>query len=171
MQAPMQSSAPTVVPASSAEPQSSLQSPANARYTPQAYGQQRPAMPPASASQRAAEMQRAESQRMESSTPPASAPHAPFDMRVTQLTTPAQQAAADTRRTRRSESLFTRITGFGLVRPSAQQEDPLADHGLDEQAAAQPSLNVNPSDRPHLSSEQPEDMLDIPAFLRRQTNH
>lgn len=100
--------------------------------------------------------------------------HAPFDMRVTQLTTPAQQAAADQRRNRRSESLFTRITGFGLVRPSAQQEDemsveaPMAEEGL---PAAQPQLGINPSDRPALSSDQSTDLLDIPAFLRRQTNH
>lgn len=108
-------------------------------------------------------------------TPPASQPtgHGPFDMRVTQLTTPAQQAVADQRRQRRSESLFTRITGFGLVRPSAQrQEEEIHETALrDETPPSQPTLGIDPSDRPSLSSEQPTDLLDIPAFLRRQTNH
>ncbi|MGB9153461.1 MAG: cell division protein FtsZ, partial [Alphaproteobacteria bacterium] len=46
-------------------------------------------------------------------------PMAPHDMRTTQLTPQqAQPSEADQRRQRRSESLFTRITGFGLVRPS-----------------------------------------------------
>jgi hypothetical protein len=66
-------------------------------------------------------------------TPPAgTGGHAPFDMRVTQLTTPAQQASADQRRMRRSESLFTRITGFGLVRPSTQQDDLVEEAALRE---------------------------------------
>ncbi len=93
-------------------------------------------------------------------------------MRVTQLTTPAQQAAADQRRTRRSESLFTRITGFGMVRPSEQQEiiaDPEAPEEMP--VAAQARLGVDPAYRPALSSSEPGDLLDIPAFLRRQTNH
>ena len=100
--------------------------------------------------------------------------HAPFDMRVTQLTTPAQQAAADQRRMRRTESLFTRITGFGLVRPSSQREDEDQHEAAlpDELLGSSPSLGVNPADRPELSSsEEPTDLLDIPAFLRRQTNH
>jgi cell division protein FtsZ len=97
------------------------------------------------------------------------APH-PFDMRVTQLTTPAQRSAADQRRKNRSESLFTRITGFGMVRPSEQQD--LADAEMAAEASGQPPrLGVDPSDRPALSSEQSSDLLDIPAFLRRQTNH
>ncbi len=103
---------------------------------------------------------------------PANPGNAPFDMRVTQLTTPAQQAAADQRRMRRSESLFTRITGFGLVRPSAQQEEELAEAApTEENAAAQPRLGIDPSDRPALSADSADDLLDIPAFLRRQTNH
>lgn len=108
------------------------------------------------------------------SEPPAAAPtHAPFDMRVTQLATPSQQAAADQRRARRSESLFTRITGFGVVRPSAQKEvEPVV--ASPEQVATealQSSFGIDRADRPELSSDQPEDLLDIPAFLRRQTNH
>jgi cell division protein FtsZ len=111
--------------------------------------------------------------------PPASANpnagHAPFDARVTQLTTPAQQGAAEQRRQRRTESLFTRITGFGLVRPSQHREDEEQHHEAEashERSTGQPShLGVDPSDRPTLSSEQPADLLDIPAFLRRQTNH
>jgi cell division protein FtsZ len=99
--------------------------------------------------------------------------HAPFDVRVTQLTTPAQQSAADQRRQRRTESLFTRITGFGLVRPSQhrEDEDQMEPGQNPEMQTAAPHLGVNPEDRPALSSEQPTDLLDIPAFLRRQTNH
>jgi cell division protein FtsZ len=87
-------------------------------------------------------------------------------MRITQLTTPPQQAS-EQRRSRRSESLFTRITGFGMVRPSEQQEGPAEQP---EARAQAPKLGVDPADRPALSSE-PNDLLDIPAFLRRQTNH
>jgi hypothetical protein len=92
-------------------------------------------------------------------------------MRITQLTTPAQQQASEQRRSRRSESLFTRITGFGMVRPSEQREDgQSANPEDDELPGLQPRLGIDPSDRPALSSE-PNDLLDIPAFLRRQTNH
>ena len=110
----------------------------------------------------------------------AAAPSAPpaYDMRITQLSTPAQQTASDQRRMRRSESLFTRITGFGLVRPSAQNEQEetesvrLPDEVLSSQGhSVEPHLGISPADRPELSSEQPSDLLDIPAFLRRQTNH
>jgi cell division protein FtsZ len=96
--------------------------------------------------------------------------HAPFDMRVTQLT-PAVQQASDQRRMRRSESLFTRITGFGLVRPS--QEDVVEEMQLPDESmhAAAPTLGINPDDRPALSSDSGNDRLEIPAFLRRQTNH
>jgi hypothetical protein len=89
----------------------------------------------------------------------------PFDMRVTQLTTPAQQTASEQRRKSRSESLFTRITGFGMVRPSEQEEPEAA------AASGQPKLGIDPADRPALSSSEPNDLLDIPAFLRRPTNH
>ena len=90
-------------------------------------------------------------------------------MRITQLTTPVQQAASEQRRSRRSESLFTRITGFGMVRPSEQERG--EEGPVSEAAASQaPKLGIDPADRPTLSSE-PNDLLDIPAFLRRQTNH
>lgn len=106
-------------------------------------------------------------------TSPVSEPsHAPFDMRVTQLTTPTTAtSASDQRRIRRSESLFTRITGFGLVRPSIQQEEIEEAQLPDETLSSQTPLDINPSDRPALSSESSSDRLEIPAFLRRQTNH
>ena len=103
-----------------------------------------------------------------------SSPMAPHDMRTTQLTAQTeQQASADQRRQRRSESLFTRITGFGLVRPSTSlhEEEPQEQQLPDESMSAQQHLGINPSDRPSLSSDQPEDLLEIPAFLRRQNNH
>ncbi len=112
-----------------------------------------------------------------SSLPPhAPATPSPMDMRVAQLATPQQQAAAEQRRLRRTESLFTRITGFGLVRPSAQKEADEHEAALPDEimgsGESQPRLGVRPEDRPSLSSEQSgTDVLDIPAFLRRQTNH
>ena len=94
----------------------------------------------------------------------------PSDIRVTQITTPASNSALSAQGAQRSQSLFQRITGFGLVRPSstAHEED---DIGLDQDdAAAQPRLGIDPTDRPVLSTE-PADLLEIPTFLRRQTNH
>ncbi len=105
------------------------------------------------------------------------APASPIDMRMTQLSaqasaSPQQPAPAEQRRQRRSESLFTRITGFGLVRPSSQhhEEEIHGEIHAHEDETASPHLDVHPSDRPVLS-EQPEEMLEIPAFLRRQSNH
>jgi hypothetical protein len=72
---------------------------------------------------------------------------------------------------RRSESLFTRITGFSLVRPSARQEESEEISVTDEALPAAPSLGIDPDDRPALSSDAASDRLEIPAFLRRQTNH
>ena len=107
----------------------------------------------------------------------ASAPQSQPELRVTQLTAattppinPSAQAA------QRSQSLFQRITGFGLVRPSREGMDDGEDDTQQQQAAAtatsssQPKLGVDNVDRPTLSSEQ-ADLLDIPAFLRRQSNH
>lgn len=138
--------------------------PASQRYNPQSYTP-RPTAHGYSAPQTVA--------RPEATPSANSAPsHAPFDMRVTQLATPSQQAAADQRRARRSESLFTRITGFGMVRPSAQhKEEPVEPDAPAAAPAVQTRLGIDPQDRPALSSDQPEDLLDIPAFLRRQTNH
>jgi cell division protein FtsZ len=75
--------------------------------------------------------------------------------------------------------LFRRITGFGLVRPSAEQapEQPRG-YSPQQQAAInkattamqQAKLAIDPTDRP-AQSQTEEDILDIPAFLRRQTNH
>jgi cell division protein FtsZ len=96
------------------------------------------------------------------------------DMRVTQLTTgnapsSSQTASSGQHTNHRSQSLFQRITGFGLIRPSAARE---AEEALMETAeAAEGRLSVDPSDRPTLSTSNEPDLLDIPAFLRRQTNH
>jgi cell division protein FtsZ len=72
----------------------------------------------------------------------------------------------------RVPSLIERVTGVGRARvtppepaprPPAQPAKPAA------QAASQPRLApLEPEDRPNLSKE--EDLLDIPAFLRRQAN-
>ncbi|HEU0117731.1 MAG TPA: cell division protein FtsZ [Alphaproteobacteria bacterium] len=164
-QAPVQQQVQQPVQAQQPQQQAPVQqqaAPAAPRYNPNVFTQRAPLpqMPPASQAQRAAEQQTSASQQQQ-----------PFDMRVTQLTSPAQQAAADQRRLRRSESLFTRITGFGLVRPSAQEDEMSDDAQMMTDENGQPRLGIDPADRPALSSEQSSDLLDIPAFLRRQTNH
>ncbi len=91
------------------------------------------------------------------------------DMRITQLTTSgASSEGRAPQASHRAQSLFQRITGFGMIRPSAQS---VADE-IDEEAErnVQTSLGIDPSDRPVLSSGE-ADLLDIPAFLRRQSNH
>ena len=90
-------------------------------------------------------------------------------MRMTQLTTaaPATQKAAPSVN-QRAQSLFQRITGFGLIRPSQSDLDDEIDAEVEQ--AVQSSLGVDPTDRPVMSSSE-ADMLDIPAFLRRQSNH
>ena len=103
-----------------------------------------------------------------------SSPMAPTDMRMTQLTTPnSQLPASEQRRQRRTESLFTRITGFGLVRPSSQQheDENHITQTHDEELPATPHMDVDATHRSALSSGQSEDLLEIPAFLRRQNNH
>ena len=126
-------------------------------HAPQSHAVQQPSSPIASRSAR-----------------PAS-PISSADTRTTQLTPQSAQqqpvaTPADKNRQRRTESLFTRITGFGLIRPSSQHEED-EHHPHDEHAAAHAPTGVNPADRPVLSSEKPEDLLEIPAFLRRQNNH
>ena len=92
------------------------------------------------------------------------------DMRVTQLTTQTVGPVASASVNQRAQSLFQRITGFGMVRPSAARE--IEDEmDMDEQPKeVQPTLAADPTDRAPLSSGD-SDLLDIPAFLRRQSNH
>ena len=165
--------APVIASTAPAEPvaatQAQVQTPPQQAYSP------RPATPPVY-QQRV--VPPASQQPTTSKIASSPAPQGP-DMRFTQLSTPAQQSASDQRRMRRSESLFTRITGFGMVRPSAQKEDENEGAQLPDEVlassmppnASEPHLGISPTDRPELSSEQPSDLLDIPAFLRRQTNH
>ncbi|MDX2027490.1 MAG: cell division protein FtsZ [Alphaproteobacteria bacterium] len=158
VQPPVQMQAPPAQP----RPMQASAQPRPQSYSPRPATTPRPSIPPVS------------SQSVQAQAAPAAPAQPPVDMRVTQLTAPAQAAvsAADQRRMRRTESLFTRITGFGLVRPSAHQgeldEIQLPDEALVEQ---QPRLGIDPSDRPALSSDMADDRLEIPAFLRRQTNH
>lgn len=66
----------------------------------------------------------------------------------------------------RVPSLIERVTGVGRARASAPQPVPRA---TAQHQVAQPRLApLEPDDRPGLSKE--EDLLDIPAFLRRQAN-
>ena len=97
------------------------------------------------------------------------------DMRVTQLTTASNPPATTaTTVNQRAQSLFQRITGFGMIRPSAvkEMEDEL-DMDMEPQEmrkTGSDDLPIGPTDRSALSSGE-SDLLDIPAFLRRQSNH
>ena len=169
MQAEPEASAQASSPQATPQQQAQRQAEAPSASTPQRYSPQSYAPRPTSSHGYSAPQTVA---RTDAAPSAPSSAHAPFDMRVTQLsTTSPQQAAADQRRTRRSESLFTRITGFGMVRPSVQQQEDMPEVETPQPAAAQARLGIDPEDRPALSSDQPEDLLDIPAFLRRQTNH
>ncbi|MGE0108203.1 MAG: cell division protein FtsZ [Bdellovibrionales bacterium] len=97
------------------------------------------------------------------------------DMRVTQLTASSSKSGKTI--ASRSQSLFQRITGFGLIRPSAQEDDLDEEEDVGQeidreaQAAVDAKLGVEPEDRSVSSSNNEADQLDIPAFLRRQSNH
>jgi cell division protein FtsZ len=73
----------------------------------------------------------------------------------------------------RVPSLIERVTGVGRARTTAPEPPPRPAappaKTASAQASAQPRLApLEPDDRPNLSKE--EDLLDIPAFLRRQAN-
>jgi len=93
------------------------------------------------------------------------------DMRVTQLTTASSQKPSYSTQGggRRAQSLFQRITGFGMVRPSSSDCD-LEDEVETVAKPVQTHLEIDPSDRQSLSNSD-SDQLDIPAFLRRQSNN
>jgi hypothetical protein len=67
---------------------------------------------------------------------------------------------------KRAGSLFARIASF--AQGARQSSAPQQDESRVAQAAQQPQLGIDPADRPRLSQE--EEKLDIPAFLRRQSN-
>jgi cell division protein FtsZ len=71
----------------------------------------------------------------------------------------------------RVPSLIERVTGVGRARATSPEPRPPAPPSAKPaaQQSAQPRLApLEPDDRPNLSKE--EDLLDIPAFLRRQAN-
>jgi len=68
----------------------------------------------------------------------------------------------------RVPSLIERVTGVGRARVAATEPAPRPPAQPAKQVA-QPRLTpLDPDDRPSLSKE--DDLLDIPAFLRRQAN-
>jgi cell division protein FtsZ len=75
---------------------------------------------------------------------------------------------------RRAPSLFEKVTSRLTGQPAAkappapQAPRPQAERKA-EPVMAQPQLQLDPSDRMSISRQE-EDMLDIPAFLRRQAN-
>ncbi len=69
----------------------------------------------------------------------------------------------------RVPSLIERVTGVGRARATAPERPPVQPAKPATQPNAQPRLApLEPDDRPNLSKE--DDLLDIPAFLRRQAN-
>ncbi len=98
---------------------------------------------------------------------PAAAPPPAEDM--VQQNPPAADQEKQTQK--RSTSLFARLASFaGAGPPHARPAEPAPQTPSPPppQAAQQTNLGIDPSDRPRVSSE--EEKLDIPAFLRRQSN-
>jgi len=89
---------------------------------------------------------------------------------------PAQQPPALTveapHERRRAPSLFekvtSKLTGQPQQRPAMPAQQPTQQRKVEPQAL-QPQLQLDPADRMSISRAE-EDMLDIPAFLRRQAN-
>ncbi|MBT5110598.1 MAG: cell division protein FtsZ [Rhodospirillaceae bacterium] len=71
---------------------------------------------------------------------------------------------------RRAPTLFERMTGAGRARPQREEPQPVRAEAKAEAAPAQPSLDgLDPNAR--VGTTTPEaDLLEIPAFLRRQAN-
>jgi len=131
-------------------------------------------IPPASPSVQQAERHRT----VAASVAPAPvAKDAAASMRITQLTASSSAQDDDVGRSasvnRRAQSLFKRITGIGFVRPSVQDmEDEEIDDAIDDgevMTVKSSGLDIESSDRPALSNGD-SDLLNIPAFLRRQSN-
>ncbi|MBI3418536.1 MAG: cell division protein FtsZ [Proteobacteria bacterium] len=79
------------------------------------------------------------------------------------------QAEQEKQNQKRSSSLFERLAGFAQGRAQSRPAAPPHPQPAESTLAAQPRLGgIDPADRPGLSSE--EEKLDIPAFLRRQSN-
>jgi cell division protein FtsZ len=100
------------------------------------------------------------------------------------LTPPAGGSAPEARRSTLFEKMTSRLTGTPAGRPATQaaapaprmparetqRQEPKMEAPVQHQAPqAQPTLNLDPADR-IAASRAEEDLLDIPAFLRRQAN-
>jgi cell division protein FtsZ len=90
---------------------------------------------------------------------------------LTQPAVPAGATEAAPKPKGRVPSLIERVTGVGRARPTPPEAAPRP--GPPAKPAGQPSAQprlapLEPDDRPNLSKE--DDLLDIPAFLRRQAN-
>jgi cell division protein FtsZ len=88
------------------------------------------------------------------------------------LVQPAAAPAAEARPKTRTPSLIERVTGIGRARPAAAPPMPrptAPPPAAPAKSAQQPRLTpLEPDQKPGLSKE--DDLLDIPAFLRRQAN-
>jgi len=89
----------------------------------------------------------------------------PFGARDEQAQANAQpqQAQPEPEAPSAARSLFDRVTGRGS-RPARAKET------AEIHEMSQPSLDIAPTDRPVTSQQAEDDLLDIPAFLRRQAN-
>jgi cell division protein FtsZ len=91
---------------------------------------------------------------------------------LTQPAVPAAAKEAATKPKGRVPSLIERVTGVGRARVTTPPPAPRAS-AQPVKSAVQPSAQprlapLEPDERPNLSKE--DDLLDIPAFLRRQAN-
>jgi len=89
---------------------------------------------------------------------------------LTQPAVPAGQIAKEPapKPKGRVPSLIERVTGVGRARPAVPDPAPRPPAQSAKQVAPPRLAPLEPEDRPGLSKE--EDLLDIPAFLRRQAN-
>jgi cell division protein FtsZ len=123
--------------------------------------------------------------RMQQPAPQMTAPQAQMTAQAPSLQMPSPQAPAvqppaltidppHVEQRRRAPSLFekvtSRLTGQQTPKapPAPQAPRPQAER-RSEPVMSQPQLQLDPADRMSLSRQE-EDMLDIPAFLRRQAN-
>lgn len=167
------------------QPMQTIQTPSFS--SPFSWGPQKPAvsasMSPATALEQLLERakqaeaiaQEAEQRAQATQAPSVQPSHAPQQMSMPQMAAPQtsyapapqqqadfMQAEREKQNAKRSTSLFDRIRQFGGARSEGHTTEQQPQQGT------QTKLGVDPADRPRLSSE--EETLEIPAFLRRQTN-
>ena len=96
-------------------------------------------------------------------------PANPATLTARQAAAPAVESGRETER-KRGFSLFGRVTGAGIA---ARRPDSLGAPQADQRrspAAAEAPAKAEPQTEPNKPALEEEDLLEIPAFLRRQAN-